>query len=373
MTGRPKHILARPGPTNSSDAEQDQGGRLDALPLRPASVGSGADDALSDALAVVRLTGCAFFNWQVFTPYAMPIAHGRHIAPFISHGARELISYHVVMDGSCWASVAGGEPRQLRAGEALLVAHGDAYTIADSRHACSSATASPEASIEFFKAMAEGQIPCVVRDGAGSTRTASLVCGFLACDLTPFNPLLQSLPAQHVHELGSNSNSGRLDELLRWLIDESRDSRGGRRDVMVRLGELLFVELLRNIADCPPNLQSGWLVGLRDDVVGPALAALHREPSAAWTLGVLARSCGSSRSRLAERFAEIVGMPPMQYLAHWRMQLAAKAMLDSTASIAEIALDIGYESEPAFRRAFKRIVGDAPSGWRSAARANAGG
>jgi len=147
---------------------------------------------------------------------------------------------------------------------------------------------------------------------------------------------------------------------------EARSGRPGGENVLARLAELLFVEAIRRYLEGLPPAETGWLAGLRDSVVGQALAALHGEPGRAWTVEHLAREVGASRSVLAERFTEIVGQPPMQYLALWRMQLASRLLVDG-GSIATVAGAVGYESEAAFSRAFKKLVGEAPAAWRRSA------
>ncbi len=130
------------------------------------------------------------------------------------------------------------------------------------------------------------------------------------------------------------------------------------------LSELMFVEVVRQHLAMLPAEQTGWLVGLRDPLVGRALALLHERPARPWTLPRLAKEVGSSRSTLAERFTQFVGLSPMRYLGHWRMQLAARLLADGTGKLSAVASDVGYDSEAAFSRAFKKIVGMAPTNWR---------
>jgi len=151
--------------------------------------------------------------------------------------------------------------------------------------------------------------------------------------------------------------------LLNIAVKESGSDRAGAENVLARLSELMFVEAIRRYLETLPPAQTGWLAGLRDPVVGQALSALHGEPKEPWTVERLARLVGVSRSVLAERFAEVVGQPPMQYLALWRMQLASRILAEG-ATVAEVATAVGYESEAAFSRAFKKLVGQAPAAWR---------
>ena len=202
--------------------------------------------------------------------------------------------------------------------------------------------------------------------GNDGPRGTSFVCGFLGCDRRPFNPLLATLP-HRVHVRGMSG--AWLGNFTRQLTDASRLGRPGGDAVLTRLAELMFIEVLRRYLDELPPEQTGWLAGLRDEVVGRVLALLHDRPGHPWTLEELAREAASSRSQVAKRFAELVGQPPMQYLAQWRMQVAANLLVQSGAKVATIATEVGYDSEAAFSRAFKKATGLAPGAWREARRA----
>jgi AraC-like DNA-binding protein len=154
----------------------------------------------------------------------------------------------------------------------------------------------------------------------------------------------------------------------RKLTEESRVGRPGADTVLTRLAELMFIEVLRRYLEELPPGQTGWLAGLRDEVVGRVLTLLHDRPGHPWTLEELAREAASSRTNVARRFAEVVGQPPMQYLTQWRMQVAANLLVRSGTKIAAIATDVGYDSEAAFSRAFKRATGLAPGAWRQVRR-----
>jgi AraC-like DNA-binding protein len=209
-------------------------------------------------------------------------------------------------------------------------------------------------------------LPLVYERGGGGPERARIVCCFLGCDERPFNPLLAALPRTiHLSGAGNEATSGWLATLLNIAVRESGTARAGRDNILARLSELMFVEAIRRYIETLPPAETGWLAGLRDPVVGQALAALHAEPARPWTVEGLARAVGVSRSVLADRFAEMVGQPPMQYLALWRMQRASRLLLEG-ASVAETAGVVGYESEAAFSRAFKKLVGGAPATWRRA-------
>lgn len=229
----------------------------------------------------------------------------------------------------------GGQPIRLREGDLILFPQGDPHVLSSEP----GLRASPDLSL-FVRPSTP--LPIVYEVGGGGPDRARVVCCFLGCDERPFNPLLTALP-KVIHL-----------------------ARAGRDNVLARLSELMFVEAIRRYIESLPPAQTGWLAGLRDAVVGQALAALHADPVQPWTVERLARHVGVSRSLLADRFAGMVGETPMQYLALWRMQLASRRLLEGGA-VAAVAAAVGYESEAAFSRAFKKLVGEAPATWRRAA------
>jgi transcriptional regulator GlxA family with amidase domain len=205
----------------------------------------------------------------------------------------------------------------------------------------------------------------VVRPGApGPTEDADavLVCGFLGCDLRPFNPLIEALP--RLLHLPASRIGAWVAQAIAQAVVESRERRPGGDAVLERLSEMLFLDAVRRHLEDLPGEATGWLAGLRDRFVGRALALLHERPAQPWTIDELGREVGLSRSALHERFTTLVGQPPMHYLARWRMQLAAGLLRSSHGSVADIALEVGYDSEAAFARAFKRSTGLPPAAWR---------
>jgi AraC-like DNA-binding protein len=325
-------------------------------PLAPAS----ARDPLSDVLRTVRLTGALFFVFEASSPWGECVPDGAELAPIILPRAQHVISYHVVTRGACWGSLAGGAPVRLEAGDVLVLPHGDAYAMwlgseRWTRHGGDD--------LAFFRTMAAGGLPFTLHAGGGG-EPLHLVCGFLGCDLRPFNPLLSTLPALlHVPDACGGPDSA-LRSLVDQTIAELREPRPGGECVRLRLGELMFVEVVRRSLTMLAPEETGWLAGLRDPVVGRALTLLHDRPADAWTLETLARDAGLSRSALAERFTHLVGEPPMQYLTRWRMQVAARLLGDGIAKVSAVARDVGYESEAAFNRAFKKASGLPPATWR---------
>lgn len=333
-----------------------------ALPSGVAARPAGAD-ALSDVLQTVRLGGALFFYADMSSPWVVDIPPAATLAPILLPRAEAIVSYHVARSGTCWASLADGTARtRLEAGDVLLVPHGDAYVMSSD---IGLRARDPVAeSLAFFREMASREGAPVVVEGGGGPEHFQVVCGFLACDVRPFNPVLAALPRLVHVRRAPGPVADRLDALVEFVLAEAREPRSGGRSVVLRLGELMFVEVVRRHLAVLPAGDTGWLAGLRDPEVGRAIALLHARPSFAWNLEGLAREAGLSRSVLAERFAHFVGVPPMQYLARWRMQLAARRLTDGAAKVAAVALDVGYESEAAFSRAFKKIVGMPPAAWR---------
>lgn len=333
-------------------------------PVRPAP----QPDALSNLLASVRLSGAIFFMMEVSRPWdAACVPHGRELARELAPGTRNLISFHVVTEGECWAGVYGSPPQRLGVGDVVVFPRGDPYYLAQtSREPDAPVLAN---SFGMLGAQARMELPFCTRFGGGGERTG-MICGFLGCDDGPFNPLLDALPAMMVVRQERDPELGeRLRNLVSLTLAESRAPTPGAALVRTRLSELLFVELVRRYLASLPADQSGWLAGLRDEVVGRALAALHQRPAEPWSLHTLAREAGASRSVLAERFHSLVGLPPMRYLARWRLQLAAQRLAQGRAKVSAVALEVGYESEAAFTRAFKKLTGVAPGAWKKTAQA----
>lgn len=332
-----------------------------ARPLEMAAGAAAEVDVLSDVLRTVKLTGALFFPLQATSPWADEIPAATVFAPAVLRGAQHVVSYHIVTRGACWATPVDGPAVRLEAGDILVVPHGDPYVMSSAPGMRSEAPT--DAVLSFFRQMATGTAPSMVTEGGGGPERADLVCGFLGCDVRPFNPVLETLP-RLVHLSRPAAANDHLGHLIEFALAESRLRRSGAQCVLLRLSEVLFVEVVRRYLDGLAAGQTGWLAGLRDPIVGHALALLHDRPAHSWTLERLAREIGVSRSALAERFTQFVGQPPMRYLAHWRMQLAARLLSDSAAKVAAVARDVGYDSEAAFSRGFKKIVGIPPATWR---------
>lgn len=321
----------------------------------------GTPDTLSAVLEAVRLTGAVFFLVDATVPWVAEAPAATALAPVVLPGAQHIVSYHVVTSGACWCESPGEPPLALDAGDVLLVPHGHAYQISSERGLRTGW--SLDDALGWFRAMTAGRLPFVVTEGGAGLERLQLICGFLGCDLLPFNPVLTALPALLRVRLSTDAQSS-LTRLLDMAVAESTSARPGSRSVCLRIAELVFVDVLRAHLASAATDGPGWLSGLRDPVVGRALAHLHAEPTRGWTLPALAHVVGTSRSVLAERFMAFVGQPPMQYLTRWRMQLAAGRLAAGEASVTAVAGDVGYESEAAFCRAFKKVTGVTPGAWR---------
>jgi AraC-like DNA-binding protein len=319
-----------------------------------------AADALSDLLRTVRLTGATFFDIEAKEPWVAESPPRNMILPKILPGADRLIAYHVVTAGRCFANIIGGQPIALEAGEVIVFTNGDPHVMSSSP----GMRADPVA-LEALEAGIAGQLPFFINHGGNGPASAKLVCGYLACDARPFNPLLENLPPVIKAGDPQNKDAGWLGQFIRFAVMESAEKRAGGESVLAKLSELMFIEVVRrHLAALPPE-QAGWLAGLRDPFVGKALSLMHGRPAHSWTIEELAKQVALSRSVLAERFAQLVGIPPMHYLAKWRMQIASELLSSSNANMATIADKIGYESESAFSRAFKKVSGVPPSAWRN--------
>jgi len=311
-------------------------------------------DTLSDVLRAVRLTGAVFFEIRASEPWVAETPEGATIVGSIFPAAEHVIPYHVVTHGGCWAWALGDAPVRLTAGDIVVFPHGDAHVLSSAP----GMRGTPD--LALYHRPKDRSLPFRVTAGEAASWAAQIVCGYLGCDARPFNPLLAALP----RVLHTSGGDGPLGTLFGFALAEARDAKAGSESVLRLLSELMFVEVVRSYVRTLPPEQTGWLAALRDPVVAAALTAIHADPARAWTVAALAREVGASRSVLAERFTRLVGDPPMQYVAQWRMQVAAHQLLSTLDTVAAVAERVGYESEAAFTRAFKKIVGTAPTPWR---------
>jgi len=324
--------------------------------LAAKGIGMGTD-ALSDVLRAVKLTGAVFFTVDVSPPWSAPVPSAATLRPIIMPSAQHLISFHLVTAGGCWVIPESSEPVRLEVGDVIVFPGGIPHIISNDLQA----PRSTAFDVQTLPPMMEW--PYHIGDATDGPNRLGLICGFLGCDVRPFNPLIAALPRTMVVSERSGPD-GWLGQIMRLAVAELVAKRAGTEGILGRLSELMFVQAVRMHLDSLPGKRTGWLAGLRDRHVGRALTLMHGKPAHPWTIEELAREVGLSRSVLADRFMHFVGQPPMHYLAQWRMQVAAGLLSSGGASIATIAHEIGYGSEAAFSRAFKKLVGTPPAAWR---------
>ena len=315
-------------------------------------------DALSEVFRAVRLTGAVFFNLDVRDPWVAEAPSGKDYIPYVMPEAHHLIEYHIISKGTCWGGLLDAAPVRLEAGDIIVFPQGDAHVLS------SAPGMRYRPDLSTLPSTGETQLPFGVTFGGNGPEGAHIVCGFLGCEARPFLPLLSTLPRMLHLRAASIPENGWLGSFIRAAIDEADNRRSGGEGVLARLSELMFIEVVRRYVESLPPEQTGWLAGLRDRHVGHALNLLHGKPSHPWSLDQLAKEAGLSRSVFVERFSHFVGQPPMQYLAEWRMQIAAGLLTQSSDNVARVAAAVGYESEAAFSRAFKKVVGMPPAAWR---------
>jgi AraC-like DNA-binding protein len=323
-------------------------------------MGRSHDNAvLTSLLASVRLNAAVMFCVRKAGVWELHAPEARHIAPKLLTKSADLVSYHLVTAGSCWAGLTGAEPEELSAGDVLLVPHGDAYTLASSAEAAR--RGGQHVDLTLFEMLSSGSLaPVLVDDPNAGAENASFVCGFLGCDANPSHPVLAMLPSV-VHSRRREGSDDPLELLVRFAMRQLVDAHAGNQVVLLRLAELMFVEVLRRHLG---ENGTEWLRALMDPVVGRMLVSIHTAPEQAWSLELLAKEAGASRSTASERFTSVIGRPPMQYLMAWRVALAKQMLSEPRTKLSAISDAVGYASEAAFSRAFKSMAGVSPAAWR---------
>jgi AraC-like DNA-binding protein len=319
-------------------------------------------DALSEILQSVKLEGAVFYNAQFSAPWGFRSPPSCEIAAFLRKGSRHVIIYHLLTQGRARARIEqGAHGADLLPGDIVVFPHGDAHVISNGSPARIVDNADYLKEI-FARGMA------LARDGGGG-ETTSFICGYMQCDPELCKMFLGGLPPVFKVHIRDDPSGQWLENSIKFSAGEAGANRAGSDAVLARLSEALFIETMRRyMAELPPR-EKGWLAGARDPGVGAALAHLHRAPEHPWTIAGLAETVGMSRSVLAERFRHYLGEPPMTYLSRWRLQLGARLLTSTSYSVARIAGDVGYESEPAFNRAFKRQFGAPPARYRAGTKA----
>ena len=316
-------------------------------------------DALSDVLRVIRLSGGVFLEAEFTAPWCVSgkIASS-DCKPFLE-APRHVIATHFVAAGCVQLRPDNSDAIEVRAGEIVLLPHNSAHAFG------SELTPTPVPVREVIQVPKEGGLGRIVHGGGGGI--TRLLCGFLGSD-TPFSPLLSALPPVLKLNVRSTASGAWIESSFRFAASQIAAGHLGSTIVITKLSELLFVEAVSQFVASLPAERRGWLAGLRDPQIGRALSMLHARPTEAWTAEALALEVGMSRSSFADRFSSVVGQPPMQYLALWRMHMAAQSLREGRRSVAQVGASIGYESEAAFSRAFKRQFGESPGSWRKASR-----
>jgi AraC-like DNA-binding protein len=314
-------------------------------------------DAFSQVLGALRLEAGIFLDAEFTDPWCIDSTPGRDDVRHILPRAEQVAIYHVVVEGSCRARLLDEAAAvQLAAGDLLMFPHGDGHLIG------SDVRRTPVAAETLVQASPNGGLARIVHGGGGN-RTR-FVCGYMACDSRLCRPMIGALPRMLRVPLGDSAATSWIVRVLEHAAEESRAPRAGTGAVLARLSELLFVEAIRRYIETLPEQERSWLAGLRDPHVSQALGLLHADPARQWTVDDLGRKAGLSRSALAERFTLLIGEPPMQYLKRWRLALGARELKERSESVVHVAQQVGYESEAAFNRAFKREFGMPPATWR---------
>ena len=310
-------------------------------------------DALSEILRSVKLSGAMFFNAECSLPWCVNTPSSRTLGSYLTPAASHVIEFHLVTSGRGYIRV-GGETTPFSAGDILMIPHGDAHVMGNGTgaEAVDGALALPELLTGGLK---------LSRLGGGGGEQTRLICGYLACEAGLIQPVLAGLPRVVRVHIRNDAAGEWLEQSILHAVDRAVAVEPGSDVILARLSEVLFAETLQRYVSQLPVGRTGWLAGAGDASVGRSLAALHRQPAHPWTLDELAQEASASRSAFTERFARLIGQSPMAYLADWRLELGAEALRSTSRSVLQVAAQVGYESEAAFNRAFKRAYGTAPS------------
>lgn len=314
-------------------------------------------DTLSDVLRVIRISGGIFLRVHASPPFAVAAKSAETLRQTFAPESEQLLPFHLVSKGPIWFHVEGSPPVKLETDDILVLPHGTGHGLSDS-------TEEELVVLPDLLSRASGDPPTITWPGADEGDERRVLCGFFSCRARLYSPLLDALPKVIVIRHDPERTPW-LATTLKRTFDETMASRPGGRALVEQLTSLLFMEVVQRQLESDP---SGWLGALSDPVLGCVLQLIHQQPAESWTVESLAKRAGCSRSVLAGRFADKIGVSPIKYLTHWRLELAAGRLLDSDDSIGEIALGIGYDSEASLNRAFKRYLGLPPATWRTSKR-----
>jgi AraC-like DNA-binding protein len=339
----------------------DQPGRSSRFADRPGDFAGNpnvAMDALSEILSGVKLTGAVYFHAEFSAPWGVSAPASKKLSEAIAPGAEHLLIYHLLLEGAAVVELLDGQSTELRAGDIVILAHGDAHHISSGK-----AATRPFPNYGIDRKIQARELSPLRAGGGGDV--SRFVCGYMSCDPHLCRPLLTGLPPLLKVNIRSDRSGHWLESSIVHLVEEASSGRVGSDAMLAKLSEALFVDTLRRHVDSLPEQQTGWLAGTRDPLVGKSLGLLHGRIAHPWTIADLADEVGISRSALVERFTKYLSEPPMAYLTRWRLQVAARSLEKTSRGIADIAADVGYESEAAFNRAFKREFGQPPGRYRS--------
>ncbi|HVY93957.1 MAG TPA: AraC family transcriptional regulator [Bryobacteraceae bacterium] len=314
-------------------------------------------DAFSEILSGVKLSGALFFSAEFSAPWCFASPASKTLAPMLAPGAPHLVIYHLVIDGAAFVQLPEGQPIALSAGDIVVLPHGDPHVMTSAPGVAATSLNSAILS----KIQSRDLSPMQAGGGGDSAR---YVCGYMACDPLLSRPILGGLPAVFKVNIRADRSGRWIESSILHLAEEAVSGRVGSDAMLAKLSEALFVDTLRRYVSGLPEQQTGWLAGARDPIVGKSLGLLHSRVAHPWTIADLADEVGISRTALVERFTRYLSEPPMTYLTRWRLQLAARSLQETPRGVSEIAGDVGYESEAAFNRAFKREFGEPPGRYR---------
>lgn len=308
----------------------------------PGALAQPIGDPLGEVLHLLKLTGTFYCQSRFSAPWGIAIP-----------GFPEVMSFAVVIGGRCWLTVGEDPPFQIEKGELVLMTNSAPLSFR-------SALDVPLLTLEQLPVRKVTELYETVEFGGGGAET-SIMYGLVRIDHAASGMLMALLPDVLKIDPWEEEAGSWLQGTLQFIAREARELRPGGETVITRLADVVVIEAIRRWLNSSPDADRGWLKAARDPQIGRAIVAIHRAPAEDWSVKTLAEVAGMSRSAFSARFTSLVGTPAMQYLAAWRMHLARQRLLDTRQPIAAIAADLGYQSEPAFNRAFKRVF-DLPPG-----------
>jgi AraC-like DNA-binding protein len=313
-------------------------------------------DPLAQIVQVIKLDSAIYLNGEFSEPWCMSSPEACALAPLLSPGAEQVIIYHLLCEGKAHAHLHDGTRVSLSPGDLIVFPHGHSHMVGSGTHV------TPVDAVDALPAVLERRLE-VVQMGGGGLRSR-FICGYLVCDPQISQGFLGGLPPFIKVNIREDQPGQWLENTLKFSVEQAARTDIGSDPMLTKLSEVLFAETLRRYLQTLPEGQTGWLAGAKDPEVGKALTLLHQRHADPWTVAALAQETGLSRTVLSERFRHFLGEPPMTYLTRWRLQLGARALASTSHSVAQIALENGYESEAAFNRAFKREYGLPPARYR---------